>query len=323
MDVTSFFFADENYVPSHTPHKLLTLLKTKLRSSFNKWNGLVVLTEGNSIIIWDIFSDKRVQELTGHTDLVFKVLQLQSGQLVSSGDDDTIRLWDWQLGKCDNILILSSTSYRTMIKEVRDGIVLSENVERENELWSMRTGSLIHSFLRDLKIDYDDHSMMLSTGLLAAVNDCDIFLVDPTTFKIAATLTASYSVDAVVEMYPELLVASSKKLQFWNLKTNTCERTVDLDGTARALVTVNSELFAAATTECVGIFNRQGERIRHIDIDHPNNIMQAGQYLLTVTSNEESDTVSVKSTIQLWTIYGTLIATNSFTERVEVQCLLY
>jgi WD40 repeat protein len=53
-----------------------------------------------TIRMWDITSGQCIKTLTGHTDTVCSIIQLNNGNIASGSSDKTIRVWDITSGQC-------------------------------------------------------------------------------------------------------------------------------------------------------------------------------------------------------------------------------
>ncbi len=63
--------------------------------------------------------------LAGHTDWVWQVLPLPGGQLVSSSEDGTLRLWNWQQGKELAQLATGQPPVHTLLFELAQRLLIS------------------------------------------------------------------------------------------------------------------------------------------------------------------------------------------------------
>ncbi len=70
--------------------------------------------------------DGRVHHtLTGHTDWVWQVVPLPDGRLVSSSEDGTLRLWDWQRGLALGVLARGEPPVHALLFEPEQRLLLS------------------------------------------------------------------------------------------------------------------------------------------------------------------------------------------------------
>ena len=89
----------------------------------------------NDIFIWDIHSQEIVKTLSGHQNRIISICKLQDNYLVSSSEDNTIRIWD-----CNNSECIMTFKYASKMQlRICDGNTLhvfgNNELHRFNALW--------------------------------------------------------------------------------------------------------------------------------------------------------------------------------------------
>lgn len=115
--------------------------------AFNPQNKDVIASSSadGSIKLWNIDKKECLQTLTGHKDDVYAIdFHPQGELLVSCGYDKTIRLWQWETGKCVKILS-SGYGHKRKVYKVRfsnDGdTIASCSEDCTIKLWDTKTGN--------------------------------------------------------------------------------------------------------------------------------------------------------------------------------------
>ena len=89
----------------------LAILPTGELASASGYNS-----EGNANIkIWNVLTGKIVRELVGHTNLIYKLVVLPNGEIVSSSFDNTIRIWSTKTWKVTHILRTTRPAVRLVV----------------------------------------------------------------------------------------------------------------------------------------------------------------------------------------------------------------
>ena len=98
----------------------------------------------NTIKIINLESDEPVHSLAGHSSYVWKLIQIESGELISCSDDKSIKIWD--LGSQDCIITLEGhTDLVRSVKMARNGELISCSRDGTIKRWDLQSGTCIRS----------------------------------------------------------------------------------------------------------------------------------------------------------------------------------
>ena len=78
-----------------------------------------------------------IKTLTGHTNSVYSIIQLNNGMIASGSSDKTIRIWDPnQDYKCIKTLT-GHTSYVISITQLNNGMIASGSGDKTIRIWTV------------------------------------------------------------------------------------------------------------------------------------------------------------------------------------------
>ena len=99
-------------------------------------NSFATCSYDNSIKLFNIIEDRMncYATLTGHTDTIYSLILLKDNTLVSSSDDNAIRLWDINNKICINTLECISTPYA--LYETNDNNLISGHIDGSIIVWN-------------------------------------------------------------------------------------------------------------------------------------------------------------------------------------------
>lgn len=99
-------------------------------------NGHLVATYSNGMIaVYDIYRTILIALLTGHSEMVWRVVELPNGCLVSASDDGTLRVWDVDAG----ISFVLGTGLGPIwhIALMRNGDLISTSEDSSVRIWDV------------------------------------------------------------------------------------------------------------------------------------------------------------------------------------------
>lgn len=168
-----------------------------------------------------------IKELPAHSDMITALdFDVPFGTMVTSALDDTVRVWDLNLGRCMGILEGHTASVRTL--QVEDNLVATGSMDATIRLWDL---SRAHYDPLDNRINketaeeeeeedsglaFKEEDLVPPPGSMA---DCPVFILEA-------------HVDEVTALYfkGDTLVSGSsdKTLRQWDLEKGRCVQTLDV-----------------------------------------------------------------------------------------------
>jgi len=151
--------------------------------------------------------------LTGHWNIVFELVVLPSGHLASAAGDWSIKIWDTKTGTALRTIQYEMTKkFKLHLASLPSGVLVtgSEDFKENIELWDVETGKGVGKL--------SGHENIITA--LAAFPDGRV---------------ASASFDHVMKI--------------WDVKSNSCIKTVELDASVHALATLPDGRLAYAPNE--------------------------------------------------------------------------
>jgi division protein 1 len=180
-----------------------------------------------------------IREIQAHNDTITALdFDVPFGTMVTSALDDTVRVWDMNVGRCIGLLEGHTASVRTL--QVEDNILATGSMDATIRLWDL---SKAHYEFQDNRINKggDDDEDPLAFGnpedeqILApsgSMRDCPLF-----------TLEAHVDEVTAVHMKGDTLISGSadKTLRQWDLEKGRCVQTLDVMwAAAQAAATMGS-----------------------------------------------------------------------------------
>lgn len=180
-----------------------------------------------------------IRELQAHNDMITALdFDAPFGTMVSSALDDTVRVWDLNLGRCIGLLEGHQASVRCL--QVEDNIVATGSMDASIRLWDLNRAE--YSPVDD-KIDedgegevnngdFDNPEDLSSSSPPSSLQDCPLF-----------TLEAHVDEVTALHFRGDTLISGSadKTLRQWDLVKGRCVQTLDvLWAAAQASATMNS-----------------------------------------------------------------------------------
>jgi len=134
--------------PPITEKDLAEMGRGVLSAAFSPDGQKVVTTTLNgNVLIWDAYSGEELQELKGHTSVVFSAVFSPDGKrIVTASRDKTARVWDVESGKelyqlaghafLFHTAFFSKDGKKIVTTEVREGV----------KIWDAATGKELQKF---------------------------------------------------------------------------------------------------------------------------------------------------------------------------------
>lgn len=212
--------------------------KTKRRPKYTKRRSMPVLHE-------HLESGTNLKNLPAHNDLVTALdFDMPFGTMVTAALDDTVRVWDLNLGRCMGFLEGHTASVRCL--QVEDNIVATGGLDATIRLWDLSQAKYEPhehktSYDDPDKAEEEDDEAALGFGNEGedeppppppdAMSDCNL-----------TTLEAHIDEVTALHLKGDTLVSGSadKTLRQWDLVKGRCVQTLDvLWASAQATATIN------------------------------------------------------------------------------------
>ena len=167
-----------------------------------------------------------IRELRAHTEMITALdFDVPFGTMVTSGLDDTVKVWDLNAGKCIGLLEGHTASVRTL--QVEDNLVATGSMDATVRLWDLSKSHYEPQNNRINKHDGDDDPLAFGeieeeeddsppSGSMA---DCPVF-----------TLAAHVDEVTALHFRGDTLISGSadKTLRQWDLEKGRCVQTLDV-----------------------------------------------------------------------------------------------
>jgi WD40 repeat protein len=114
---------------------------------FALFNGKILASAGgdNITILWNIFNQKKIASLIGHSDQVSVLLPVSSTILASGSADSTTKLWNLQNYSLIETLFNSVGPIGISLDILSSDVLISGNTNRF-DIWKISKGNLLGSF---------------------------------------------------------------------------------------------------------------------------------------------------------------------------------
>lgn len=163
-----------------------------------------------------------IKEIEAHTDMVTAVdFDYPFGTMVSAALDDTVRVWDMNVGRCSGFLEGHNASVRCL--QVEDNIVATGSMDASVKLWDLsrarpttRDGRL-NKHERDQEEGKAEHNFPAPPT--SNLEDCNVFSLEAHVDEVTA-----------LHFKGDTLISGSadKTLRQWDLVTGRCVQTLDV-----------------------------------------------------------------------------------------------
>ncbi|KAI4180777.1 MAG: hypothetical protein L6R41_007024 [Letrouitia leprolyta] len=177
----------------------------------------------------------RIEELQAHNDMITALdFDVPFGTMVTSALDDTVRVWDLNLGRCIGLLEGHHASVRCL--QVEDSIVATGSMDASIRLWDLSKADYApqeNRFINeDQDVEQDNIEGEPPPPHPSSMQDCPLFSLEAHVDEVTA-----------LHFRGDILVSGSadKTLRQWDLVKGRCVQTLDvLWAAAQASATMNS-----------------------------------------------------------------------------------
>ncbi|OQE32887.1 hypothetical protein PENFLA_c001G07471 [Penicillium flavigenum] len=163
-----------------------------------------------------------IKEIEAHTDMVTAIdFDYPFGTMVSAALDDTVRVWDMNVGRCSGFLEGHNASVRCL--QVEDNIVATGSMDASVKLWDLsrarpatRDGRL-NKHERDQEEGAPEHNFPVPPS--SNLEDCNVFSLEAHVDEVTA-----------LHFKGDTLISGSadKTLRQWDLVKGRCVQTLDV-----------------------------------------------------------------------------------------------
>ncbi|KAL4943618.1 hypothetical protein BDV06DRAFT_189517 [Aspergillus oleicola] len=154
-----------------------------------------------------------IKEMQAHTDVVTAIdLDYPFGTMITAALDDTVRVWDLNVGRCTGFLEGHNASVRCL--QIEDNIVATGSMDASVKLWDL---SRARTARKDSRVNSEDDDVPYSPG--TSLEDCHVYSLDAHVGEVTAL---HFKGDTLVSG------SSDKTLRQWDLTTGRCVQTLDV-----------------------------------------------------------------------------------------------
>jgi WD40 repeat protein len=230
----------------------------------------------NTVNIWDTLRWTSIQRYTNHTSVVYSLDQIDNDTMVSSSQDQTIRIWKISTDKTLKIITFNVAVYVVRVFSVEYKQIVCGKIGTSNNLqiFNYETGDLIQTLNGHsssvLSIEMLSEQYMASGGA-----DQKVIIWDLSSYSIKDTLTGHSSPVSCIKRLSFNLLASgdgSGLIIIWNWLTG--EQMFNLTGHTNRLELNSLDLYDEQTLisgswdRTVKFWNiTNGTLIRSINVD--------------------------------------------------------
>ncbi|KAJ5939359.1 hypothetical protein N7466_002493 [Penicillium verhagenii] len=163
-----------------------------------------------------------IKEIQAHTDMVTAIdFDYPFGTMVSAALDDTVRVWDMNVGRCSGFLEGHHASVRAL--QVEDNIVATGSMDASVRLWDLsrarpatRDNGRLNKHERDAEELFEHPSPVPPSSNL---EDCHVFTLDAHVDEVTALHFKGNTL---------ISGSSDKTLRQWDLVKGRCVQTLDI-----------------------------------------------------------------------------------------------
>jgi division protein 1 len=163
-----------------------------------------------------------IKEIEAHTDMITAIdFDYPFGTMVSAALDDTVRVWDMNVGRCSGFLEGHHASVRCL--QVEDNIVATGSMDASVKLWDLsrarpttRDGRL-NKHERDQEDGEHQHKSPVPPS--SNLEDCNVFSLEA---HVAEVTALHFKGDTLISG------SADKTLRQWDLVKGRCVQTLDV-----------------------------------------------------------------------------------------------
>ncbi|CAG8430066.1 unnamed protein product [Penicillium salamii] len=206
---------DASFMSESIYEKLPTSSPKSLRHRSNRKRSMPILHE-------HFEPGSLIKEIEAHTDMVTAIdFDYPFGTMVSAALDDTVRVWDMNVGRCSGFLEGHHASVRCL--QVEENIVATGSMDASVKLWDL---SRARPTTRDGRLnkherDQEDGETQHKTPVPPSSNleDCNVFSLEAHVDEVTA-----------LHFKGDTLISGSadKTLRQWDLVKGRCVQTLDV-----------------------------------------------------------------------------------------------
>lgn len=156
-----------------------------------------------------------IKEFQAHTDVVTAIdLDYPFGTMITAALDDTVRVWDLNIGRCTGFLEGHNASVRCL--QIEDNVVATGSMDATVKLWDLSRARTTH---RDNRVNKDEDDDDVSVAYSTSLEDCHVYSLDAHVGEVTA-----------LHFKGNTLVSGSadKTLRHWDLVKGRCVQTLDV-----------------------------------------------------------------------------------------------
>ena len=177
-----------------------------------------------------------IKELQAHNDMITALdFDAPFGTMITSALDDTVRVWDLNLGRCIGFLEGHHASVRCL--QVEDNLVATGSMDASIRLWDLSKAE--YSPREDTTLEEEDEDQVVFDNINppasphpSSMQDCPLFTLEAHVDEVTAL---HFRGDTLVSG------SSDKTLRQWDLAKGRCVQTLDvLWAAAQASSTMNT-----------------------------------------------------------------------------------
>jgi WD40 repeat protein len=120
---------------------------------------IVISYLSGDLAVFNVKTGKVLHTMHGHTDIISATVMLDNRHLLSASDDNTLRLWNINNGRCVKVIKVDSP-VRTL-GLLDGGHVLSASMDKHLSIWNIEAGEIIAQY--ELGDPADDYPLPVSS----------------------------------------------------------------------------------------------------------------------------------------------------------------